>query len=95
MTVSEVLTKPFEHKKMDLVEQYQEIFQQAANLSVVSPTYDTAVSAAEIRADYGFRLIDSYQLAIARETNCRSFVTNDNQIKKYKDIKVFLLGNIN
>lgn len=90
ITVSEVLTKPMESDRKDLVESYREIFHQMPNLTIVSPGYDTAIFAAEIRAKYGFRLIDSFQLALAKQHLCPSLISNDKQLKKYEGIKVIL-----
>lgn len=91
ISVAEVITKPLEEKRDESVKKYHEVFQHLPNLKITSPTYDTAVSAAQIRAEYKFRLIDSFQLAMAKEFRCLSFLTNDRKLKKFKDLKIILL----
>lgn len=91
ITVAEVITKPIEEKHPEVVKQYQEVFQQLPNLSIISPTYDSAIFAAQIRAEYNFHLIDSLQLAMAVENRCKSFFTNDRKLKKFKKLKIVML----
>ncbi len=91
ISVAEVITKPLEEKRYDFVKQYHEVFQHLPNLKLGFPTYDTAVSAAKIRAEYKFQLIDSFQLAIALENRCLSFLTNDRKLKKFNGLKIILL----
>lgn len=51
--------------------------------------YKTALS---IRAEYPFiKLIDAFQLSIALNTKCDYFLTNDKELKKFKQIKVVLI----
>lgn len=89
-TVAEVLTRPIEEKDNELVKHYQEIFTQIKNLSVATPNYSVSIKAAEIRAQYKFGLIDSFQLALASEYKCGSFFTNDFKLKKCTDLKIIL-----
>lgn len=51
--------------------------------------YKTALS---IRTEYPFiKLIDAFQLSIALNTKCDYFLTNDKELKKFKQIKVVLI----
>lgn len=84
ITVSEVLTKPYELNNNPLAKQYEEIFAQLPNLEIANPNYETARNAARIKAENNFHLIDSYQLALALEHSCKSFVTNDKKLTRFK-----------
>ncbi len=44
--------------------------------------------AIQIRAGFGFKLIDSLQLAIAIESACDVFLTNDHRLKQFTGIRV-------
>lgn len=92
LTVAEVLTKPMEKNNLELKTRYQEVFNHLPNLSVVSPVYSTAILAASIRATYRIGLIDSFQLALASENGCRSFLTNDRKLSRYKKLTIVLVG---
>ena len=92
VTVSEVLVKPLELKRNDLIEMYHDLFTHVESLQIISPSYNTAHSAASIRASYHFTLTDCFQLAIAKEFNCTEFLTNDAGLKKYKEVSVKLLS---
>ena len=91
ITVSETLTKPYETNYLSLVEEYKEIFLHLPNLTVLSPDFDTSILAAEIKARFDFKMIDSLQLAIAQQNRCGSFLTNDKQLKRYKRLPIILL----
>ena len=53
-----------------------------------------AVEAARIRRKYGFRLPDSIQLATALHVKAKAFITNDDRLKKFKELKILLLKSI-
>ena len=58
-------------------------------MALYKKAYDIAL---EIRANYSFiKLIDAFQIAIALDTNCDYFITNDKELKKYTEIKVLLI----
>ena len=48
--------------------------------------------AAQIRAEYkGFKAMDAIQLATAYEKGCDVFLTNDNQLKQFRDMRCVLV----
>lgn len=91
ITITEVLTIPLKEKESKLVNTYLEVFSKLPNLDVLLPSYWSAVEAAKIRAKYNFTLPDSYQLALAREAKCKSLITNDKNLLKFKEIKMIHL----
>jgi len=91
ITVTEVLTAPFKEKKDELVEYYLNIFSQTPQLSILLPFFQTSIEAAKIRAEYNFNTPDAYQLALAKEAGCKSFLTNDKNLKKFKRFKILIL----
>ena len=58
-------------------------------MTLYKKAYDIAL---EIRANYPYiKLIDAFQLAIAIDADCDYFITNDKELKKYKDINVVMI----
>ena len=94
ITVTEVLTKPYKENAYELVDLYLEAFSHIPNLTILNPSYETAVEAAKIRAEYSLNLPDAYQLTLAKESGCKSFLTNDKNLKRFKGVKVILLDEI-
>jgi len=94
ITVTEVLTKPFEEKNNSLIENYLEAFVEIPNLKVVNPDNKIAIEAARIRAELHLNLPDAYQLAIAMESKCKTFLTNDKGLKKFKGLQVLILDDL-
>lgn len=94
ITVTEVLTKPYKINSTELIHKYNEAFFQMPNFEIATPDYNTAVKAAKISAKYNFSLPDSYQLAMCIEMGCETFLTNDKQLKKFKDLEVITLDEL-
>jgi len=92
ITVSEIMVKPFKLKKAIQIKLYGELFEQLPGLLVARFGYQTALKAARIRAEYGFSLPDSMQLAMAQREGAEVFITNDKQLKKFKDLKIICLS---
>nr|WP_262511949.1 PIN domain-containing protein [Marinilabilia rubra] len=55
---------------------------------------DIAKKTAEIRAKYGFKTPDAIQLASALHSGSDFFITNDNQLNKFKELKVILVDQL-
>lgn len=69
-------------------------FYEIPNLSILDVNHQIATAAAEIRRKYGFRLADSIQLAAAKLSRAKAFISNDERIKKFKELKVILISEI-
>ena len=55
---------------------------------------DIAKNAAKNRAKYGFKTPDAIQLASALQSGSDFFITNDNQLNKFKELKVVLVDQL-
>ncbi len=54
-----------------------------------------AMKAAQIRAEYrGFKAMDALQLAAACLSGCDLFLTNDKQLKQFKEIRCITVGEL-
>ena len=94
ISVTEVLVNPIKLGNQSLVEKYNNLFTNVPSLHICTPEYQTALLAASIKANNGFKLPDSYQLAMAIESGCNTFLTNDDRLRKFPDIKVALVSQI-
>lgn len=69
-------------------------FLTLVNLEIVDVNQHIAFEAARIRREYGFRLPDSIQLATALQAKAKAFISNDQRLKKFKELKVILITEI-
>jgi len=91
VTLSEVLVKPLEMKRADLVECYSERLSRNPSLEVLEISRAIAVRAAALRATHAIRLPDAFQIATALERGASHFLTNDARLKRVRDISVLVL----
>ena len=93
ITVIETLTLPEKANQVELVRNYQKVFEQLPNLSIVAVDYHLALLASKLRSNYpNIRTPDAIQLSAAILNQCDIFVTNDKQLKQVTQIKVCLLS---
>lgn len=78
-----------------IIDSLKQEFLSIPFLSIITVSNDIAVDAARIRREYGFGLPDSIQLATALYAKAKIFITNDERLKKFKEIKVILLSELN
>ncbi len=87
ITVEEYLVYPYQN---NIPEKETAFFDFTGDLeiNILPITLDIAKKAATIRAKYKyFRAMDALQLATAIESGCDLFLTNDNQLKQFSDIR--------
>jgi predicted nucleic acid-binding protein len=58
------------------------------NVEIIEINQQIAKKAAQIRAEYkGFNAMDALQLAVACSSGCDLFLTNDKQLRQFKEVK--------
>lgn len=72
----------------------KKLFSEIPNLAVVEVDEEIADKTALIRRNYGFRTPDAIQLATALRAKAKVFITNDETLKKLKELKVILLKDL-
>lgn len=92
LTLTEVLGYK---QSAEIINQLQQAFEEVVNLSLIEVNKSIAKDAAKIRRDYDFKLADAIQLATAMYAKAKVFITNDEGFKKFKEIKVILLSELN
>ena len=64
-------------------------------MEIVEINQEIAKKAAQIRAEYkGFKGMDALKLAAACLSGCDLFLTNDKQLKQFKEIKCLTVSTL-
>lgn len=85
ITVSEVLTGPFQAGDAALARRYRAILE---SWQCVALTLEIAESAARLRASFRLRLADAVQAASALAVNAAALVTNDRKFARVGSLRV-------
>lgn len=87
ITVTEYLTYPYQQNNLQLINAFY-AFVNGMDIEIKSIDRAIADKAAQIRAEYkGFKSMDALQLATACLSGCDLFLTNDKQLRQFKEIK--------
>lgn len=76
------------------IKQLKELFLRTPNLTILDVGQDIAQEAAKIRRKYGFRTPDAIQLATAKLSRAKAYITNDQRLKSFKALKIILLSEL-
>ena len=91
LTLMEVLVRPKQLNQQKVVDDYGFLLRTFPNLTLRSIDDSCAERAADLRAAYGIRPPDALQIGTAIVSGAGCFVTNDEKLKKVKEIEVILL----
>lgn len=94
LTLTEVLTLPFERQAHDLAETYREILLNAPYVHLLPVDVALAEEAARLRAAYRLKTPDAIQVAASIQAGCDAFLTNDGGLKRVQDISVLVLSEL-
>lgn len=87
VTVTEYLTYPYQQNEIKLINDFN-AFMDGMEINIKSIDREIAEKAAKIRAEYKFfKTMDALQLATACLSGCDLVLTNDKQLKQFKEIK--------
>jgi Predicted nucleic acid-binding protein, contains PIN domain len=90
----EILVKPEEEGNEILADEYKLILENFPHLEVIPIDAEVADLASVIRAKYKFRTPDAIQLATSILKGAQAFVTNDESLKKVKEIEVVVMREV-
>ena len=86
VTITEYLTYPYQQNNLILINAFY-AFMDGMDIEITSIDKTIAEKAAQIRAEYKFfKTMDALQLATACCAGCDLFLTNDKQLKQFKEI---------
>lgn len=78
---------PLKHQDTARLELFDTFF-ASTDIRVLAISADVCDRAALIRANYGFKPLDSLQLAAAVAFGCTRFLTNDNRLDRFSELTV-------
>ena len=94
ITCMEYLTYPYKTGNTEKVDAFFD-FIVDCNISLYAVDEEVAKKAARIRAEYkAFKAMDALQLATACITGCDLFLTNDKQLRQFKEIRCFTVEEV-
>ncbi|MEK7867363.1 MAG: PIN domain-containing protein [Planctomycetota bacterium] len=91
ISLAEVLTKPIAMGRTDLADAYRDLLTKGPHLVILDLSKGTAERAAALRAAYGLRLPDAFQVAAAVDAGATHFLTNDSRLKVVRELIVVVL----
>lgn len=92
ISVIETFVLPEQHDDQFLISEYEKVFQNLPGLTIVPADWAVSRLTSKLRAQYPLiRIPGAIQLSAALLRGCKAFVTNDEQLKKIKEIPVILL----
>lgn len=94
ITIEEYAIAPYRENNARLMSDF-DMFIEDTGTDILDITKAIAQKAAEIRAHYnGFKAMDALQLAAALIGRCDLFLTNDKQLKRFKEITVMTVDDL-
>lgn len=94
ITLEEYFVFPYRNKAYALIDMFERLI-ATTDMEIVEINREIAKKAAKIRAEYkGFKAMDALQLATACLTGCDLFLTNDKQLKQFKEIKCIMVDEL-
>ncbi len=92
LTLMEVLVKPKQAGDRQAVEDYRFVLKTFPNLALKPIDEACAERASDLRATYGVKAPDALQVATALSSRASGFVTNDERLKKIRELDVMVLA---
>jgi predicted nucleic acid-binding protein len=92
LVLTEVLTKPLKDNNESLARSYKAVISTFPNLAVKHIDSSTSITAAELRAKYGFKTPDAIFIATGIEENAEVFITNDIRLKSMNEINCIIIS---
>lgn len=95
ITIEEYCVYPYMKKNQKLINNFEE-FLSDVGVEVVDIGKNIAKRASKIRAEYDkFKSMDALQIATAVVMGCDLFLTNDKQLRQFREIRCITLDDIN
>ncbi len=87
ITMEEYLVFPYRKNEQCYIDMFEKLI-RTLEVDIREINKETAIKASMIRAEYtAFKSMDSLQLATACLTGCDLFLTNDRQLRQFKEIR--------
>ncbi|NJL81040.1 MAG: type II toxin-antitoxin system VapC family toxin [Nostocaceae cyanobacterium CSU_2_110] len=93
ITLAECLIHPLRLGLTDLEQAFVDVMQHEVVIFVDINSY-VAKEAAKIRVHYNLQLPDALQIAAALIADCQAFLTNDEALKRVRELRVLVVGEL-
>lgn len=94
ITMEEYFVFPYRNNNHSYIDMFNRLV-ATTNMEIIEISQDIAKKAAQIRAEYkGFKAMDAIQLATACIMGCDLFLTNDKQLRQFKEIKCITIDEL-
>lgn len=94
ITMEEYFVFPYRNKAYSFIDMFNRLV-TITDMEIVEVNQEIAKKAAQIRAEYKrFKAMDALQLASACLSGCDLFLTNDKQLKQFREIKCITVENL-
>ncbi len=94
ITVEEYLVFPYRIQSQCYVDMFYKLM-ETVDMDIMEINQEIAKKAAGIRAEYrGFKGMDALQLAAACLADCDLFLTNDKQLKQFRELTCITVGDL-
>ena len=94
VTLTEALTRPLTLNDLALQQAYRDLLLRNSQIRTLAVDTTAAERAAELRARYGLRTPDAWQIAVAVQEGCQAFVTNDLRLKRVSALRILVLDEL-
>jgi predicted nucleic acid-binding protein len=91
LTLLEIAVKPLRLGRPEVADVYEALLGDIPNLAILNLDLRAARIGAELRASYGLRTPDAMQIGACLAHGAEVFVTNDQRLRRVKEINVVLL----
>lgn len=92
ITVIETFVKPEKRNDLAVLNEYENVFQYLPNLEILPIDWPLSRLTAKLRAQYPtIRIPDAVQISTALFKGYPTFLTNDDKLKKIKELRIITL----
>ncbi len=92
ITLAECLVLPYKQKNGEIARIFTELLVSSESVLFYPIDEVAADRAANLRARYNLTLTDAFQLAVAIQSECEAFLTNDAGLKHVSEIPIIVLA---
>jgi predicted nucleic acid-binding protein len=82
---------PYRNNQVELQQIFSDLIVNGTNVLFASIDREMGRRAAELRARYNLSLTDAFQIAVALQSGCDAFLTNDMTLKRVSELSVIVL----
>ncbi|MEW6416604.1 MAG: PIN domain-containing protein [Nitrospirota bacterium] len=94
ITLIEILVKPKRDGNLIAVKDYKDLLQTFPNFKIFDLDMEISDIASDLRAKYVIKTPDAIQIATTIYGGSKSFITNNDSLKKIEEVRVLLLDDL-